>query len=482
MPERAEGWGSPRTADTTVVQGGLGRRPARGGCEHHSVVTAGGRRLQTSLPSERWPRPPLAHAVPRRRFRRSSPGDKTLMREIGEGSPAAFEALCELHYRPILKYCRGMLRSRQDAEDAVQETFLSAYKHLVGGDRPSHLRAWLYAIARNHCLMRLRRRKGEGGAAVDVPSRDLLQEVEERSDFDQLITDLRELPEEQREALVLFELGDLPQAHIAERLGCDATRVKSLVFQARTALREMRCAGRAGSSLLAVIPALRERLLPIVGGSNQAGGGPALSGPALSSLLPAGAAANLAIVGIVVAGAGLGDRLVASSGSSGRDHHAVGTVPAPPPGSPGADRAWAPRQQAREDAPTGISWSWPSAWESGIPPLGLAGDNRKESLPRDRDSRARGHRERPDRSEPEQQRAGPSHGSHDRQKSAGAERRRAARAPCPGGPRCTRTEQQPQGPDRPPPLRGGQPAPGKDGGLLPPAPAVLPPAPRLPCC
>jgi RNA polymerase sigma factor (sigma-70 family) len=254
----------------------------------------------THLPPEKWTGPPEADAVPRRRFRRSSPRE--------------FEDLCELHYRPILSYCRGILRSRQDAEDAVQETFLSAYRHLAGGDRPLHLKAWLYAIARNHCLMKLRRREGERDTAVAAPTRDFDEVVQGRSDFAQLVTDLRELPVEQREALVMFELGDLPQAHIATRLGCETARVKSLVFQARTALREM--SGRAGSSL-ALIPALKERLPSLVGASHHAGAG------VVSSLLPASAFVQLAIVATVAAGAGTEGRIVASSSSPTHDPYAA---------------------------------------------------------------------------------------------------------------------------------------------------------------
>ena len=450
------------------------------------------------MPSATWPRPPEAEAVPRHRFRRSRADEEALAREIAEGSAVAFEALCDLHYRPLLTYCRGMLRSRQDAEDAVQETFLSAYEHFMGGDRPDHLRAWLYAIARNNCLMRVRRRKDRCGAADDLPARDLAQEVQERSDLDQLMADLRALPEQQREALVLFELGDLRQAHIAELLGCDATRVKSLVFQARSALRKMRCASCAVPSLPGVITALKERLLTIAGVSDQAGGA-----PVASSLLPVGAAVNLAIAGILVAGAGAGDRLVSSSGSAGRDRDgaAAGALRAAAPGSPLVQGQATPgglaRRQARPDPPVppGISKSPPRESALVVAPAAVVGPTPleagdapagRESLPADRDRAGRARRQRPEHPARaprahgghKKNMARPSPGSHgpDLHGSAAAERPHAARdARCPGGSRCGATEQQTQDLDRPPSGRGGKPPPGRDDGPPPPALPVIPP-------
>jgi RNA polymerase sigma factor (sigma-70 family) len=162
--------------------------------------------------------------------------DDTLAEEVGQGDHASFEALYERYHRSLLSYCRRMLRSRQDAEDAVQQTFLSAYEHLVEEDRPAHVKAWLYAIARNHCLMALRRRRRRITEPIELSTRDLFEDVQERSNLDELLADVRELPEQQRAALVLSELGDLSHADIGDVLLCDSVKVKSLVFQARSAL------------------------------------------------------------------------------------------------------------------------------------------------------------------------------------------------------------------------------------------------------
>src|SRR5690606_36933586 len=58
----------------------------------------------------------------------------------------------ELHYAEIFAYCTHLLRSRADAEDAVQDTFLRAYKQLSSLKERAAARAWVYTIARNVCL------------------------------------------------------------------------------------------------------------------------------------------------------------------------------------------------------------------------------------------------------------------------------------------------------------------------------------------
>src|SRR4051794_27322019 len=79
-------------------------------------------------------------------------GDDRLVEQIRRGNEVAFAVAFERHSGPILSFCRHMLRSQEEAEDAVQHTFASAYRALLENDREIHLKAWLYAIARNRCL------------------------------------------------------------------------------------------------------------------------------------------------------------------------------------------------------------------------------------------------------------------------------------------------------------------------------------------
>ena len=155
---------------------------------------------------------------------------------------AAFEALYDRFHRNLLAFCRHMLGSREEAEDVLQHTFLAAYRKLPDGD-DVRVKAWLYTVARNRCLSVLRARReavalDEGIVATD----GLAAEVDRRADLRALVRDVQRLPPDQREALLLFELGDSSHEDIAVVLGVRKEKVKALVFQARETLMGWRAA------------------------------------------------------------------------------------------------------------------------------------------------------------------------------------------------------------------------------------------------
>jgi RNA polymerase sigma factor (sigma-70 family) len=82
-----------------------------------------------------------------------------LARLAAEGDEEAFAAIFERHHRGVLILCRHMLGSREEAEDALQHSFAAAYRQLVEKGPPDHMRAWLYATARNRCSSVLRDRR-----------------------------------------------------------------------------------------------------------------------------------------------------------------------------------------------------------------------------------------------------------------------------------------------------------------------------------
>lgn len=168
-------------------------------------------------------------------------GDERLVALVRSGDEGAFEALYDRHHPAILGFCRHMLGSREEAEDAVQHTFLAAFRDLVGSEKPIELRPWLFAIARNRCLSLLRARRAHVSIELAEPATDgLAATVERREDLRELLTDLADLPEDQRAALLLAELGALDHVGIATVLGCPREKVKALVFQARTSLAASR--------------------------------------------------------------------------------------------------------------------------------------------------------------------------------------------------------------------------------------------------
>jgi RNA polymerase sigma factor (sigma-70 family) len=184
-----------------------------------------------------------ASAVPLRSRRiLALAGDGRLVEQVRRGNDAAFEVLFERHGPAILAFCRHMLRSREEAEDAVQHTFAAAYHDLQrDGEREIALKPWLFTIARNRCLSLLRARREVPAGADDLDSGarsgpGLAEQAEQRADLRHLLADVRELPDEQRAALLLTELGDLSHAEVASVLDCEVPRVKGLVFRARSAL------------------------------------------------------------------------------------------------------------------------------------------------------------------------------------------------------------------------------------------------------
>jgi RNA polymerase sigma factor (sigma-70 family) len=169
-------------------------------------------------------------------------GDDRLVEQVRRGSHAAFESLYERHHRGILAFCRHMLGSAQDAEEAVQQTFTAAYADLRRGELPVAPKPWLYGVARHRCLAMLRRRRVEAGArtSAEPATPPLAEEVERRSEVRDLLHGVSRLPEPQRTALVLFGLCGHPQSDVAAVIGCDEPRVRALVYQARSSLLEDR--------------------------------------------------------------------------------------------------------------------------------------------------------------------------------------------------------------------------------------------------
>jgi RNA polymerase sigma factor (sigma-70 family) len=193
--------------------------------------------------------------------------DERLVAEVRGGNRGAFEVLYDRHHAGILAFCRHMLGSREEAEDVVQQTFAAAYQALLGDDRDIALKAWLYAIARNRCLsvLRVRREHVElDDAEMRFPATaGLSVEVEQREDLRALLDDLQRLPDEQRAALVLAELGAHSHEEIALVLGVPTPKIKALIFQAREALMIRRLAREADCG------PIREQLSVLRGGSRR---------------------------------------------------------------------------------------------------------------------------------------------------------------------------------------------------------------------
>jgi RNA polymerase sigma factor (sigma-70 family) len=178
--------------------------------------------------------------------------DEQLVSLFRAGSDDAFGAIHDRYQARLLAYTRQMLRgSSGDAEDALQDVFVRAFKSLRASSRPVLLRAWLYRIAHNRCIDELRR-PVPLPTEFDIETRPTLtaattmQEtsvVAEHSEaFARLVADVQTLPLPQRSALLMRELQGLSYLELSETLGVSVPAVKSLLMRARTGLIDLKIA------------------------------------------------------------------------------------------------------------------------------------------------------------------------------------------------------------------------------------------------
>jgi len=193
--------------------------------------------------------------------------DEQLVALLRRGHRSAFDTLAARYQPRLLWYCRRMLRSTEDAEDALQDVFVAAFNAILADEREIRVRPWLYRIASNRCLDQLRRSKRVSVDSMDghraENGRSLLEQVSARQDLQDLVGDMQGLPVTQRTALLLREIDGLSYKHIALATGTTVAGVKSLLVRARTGLRDSAVARHTTPGVRRLEPALgRTRALP----------------------------------------------------------------------------------------------------------------------------------------------------------------------------------------------------------------------------
>jgi RNA polymerase sigma-70 factor (ECF subfamily) len=150
----------------------------------------------------------------------------------------ALTGLYERHADRVFQYCLNWLRSREEAEDAAQTTFLYAYRGLDRGVVPTHERGWLLSIARNVCLSRTdaTRRRAVEVAQDPHALEEIIAAPAPSNELDGLTDALATLTESQRHAILLREWHGLSYGEIAERLELSQAAVETLLFRARRSL------------------------------------------------------------------------------------------------------------------------------------------------------------------------------------------------------------------------------------------------------
>jgi RNA polymerase sigma-70 factor, ECF subfamily len=167
------------------------------------------------------------------------PGDEDLLDRLIHGDPKAFPELYDKYSSRLFSYCLKLLRDRQSAEDAVQDTLTKVYSELHAGYETHSFRAWIFTIARNEAFGVLRKKRT---VALDdnddivwegeTPLESLLQA--EESEIVQHL--LGELKPEYREVIMLREYENFSYEEIAAISSSTIAAVKSRLFKARKAM------------------------------------------------------------------------------------------------------------------------------------------------------------------------------------------------------------------------------------------------------
>ena len=226
--------------------------PQRAALDHHpGVVLYGPRPLEERKTHEPAPEEPREDG---------QPGDKELVLRSQQGDGSAFAMLVERHQRQLYRLALRMTGSEADAQEILQEAFLNAYQKLPLFRGEAQFSSWLYRIAANSALMRLRRKRrapdslpeqplelqspkfSAEGYLDPPPMSDWSQRADEKMMSDQLGSAINkavsELPEDYRTVFLLKDVDGLSNEDIAHALELTVPAVKSRLHRARLALRE----------------------------------------------------------------------------------------------------------------------------------------------------------------------------------------------------------------------------------------------------
>jgi RNA polymerase sigma factor (sigma-70 family) len=156
------------------------------------------------------------------------------------GEPDAFDELIARWHGPLWSYVRRMVGQDEEAKEVLQDVWLKVVRGIARLREGSHLRAWLFGIARRTLMDRLRRRYA-APAQDDVDMADLPADEDEpdrEMDLAALDVALAALPLVERETVTLFYLRELSLSEVAQALDVPPGTVKSRLFRARRLLRE----------------------------------------------------------------------------------------------------------------------------------------------------------------------------------------------------------------------------------------------------
>jgi RNA polymerase sigma-70 factor (ECF subfamily) len=177
--------------------------------------------------------------------------DHELILEYAQGSQTALETLFLRYKDAMFNFALRILGNRADAEDVTGEVFLALLTRSARYEPQAKFSTWLYTVARNACISKVRKSRNwislwfqakpdEEPEPIDIPDPKARpdEEAHQREVAREVKRAVQNLPDSQKEALVLREYHDLSYDEIAGTLGCTLENVKILIFRARERLRK----------------------------------------------------------------------------------------------------------------------------------------------------------------------------------------------------------------------------------------------------
>ncbi|HVT12009.1 MAG TPA: sigma-70 family RNA polymerase sigma factor [Fimbriimonadaceae bacterium] len=165
---------------------------------------------------------------------RDSLAEKKWLTALAKGDPNALGGIYEMYGERIFRYTYRMLGNRSDAEDATAETFLRVLRRSAELRADGAFRTWLFRIARNLCIDKMRQHK-----LMELPADAQYSGGEEKATLRITVQQaLSDLPTEYREPLVLCDLEDMAAREAAEVLKISVPALKSRLYRGRRALRD----------------------------------------------------------------------------------------------------------------------------------------------------------------------------------------------------------------------------------------------------
>ncbi|RUS53255.1 RNA polymerase sigma factor SigW [Kurthia sp. 3B1D] len=174
------------------------------------------------------------------------------IKQVLKGDQSAYADIVSLYQQSLHQVCYRMLGNKEEAEDAAQEAFIKAYIHLHTYDQKRKFSTWLYRIATNLCIDRIRKKKPDYYLDAEVPGTEgldmysqlavdeLLPEEElERMELQERIQyEISRLPDKYRAVIILKYIEELPLQEISDILDIPLGTVKTRVHRGREALRK----------------------------------------------------------------------------------------------------------------------------------------------------------------------------------------------------------------------------------------------------